>query len=323
MGFYRFCESIGGYGVNVLLDIHYSDFWTDPSHQIVPKDWVNISSVNDMAKAIREFTRDSVQHLIDNDARPDMVSIGNETQTGMLFHNPGGITTSSQGNNGPHYHTDKTERTDGTQGGKWDWTTSRTSSGNFRMRTYFNAGINGVKDADENILTMIHFVRGFSDANGIKNFFYTVEDLDFDVYGLSAYPSMHIGNMGTFTNSLNEISSALGDKKLAIAETSYGFTYETDNMARNLFSATGDQKPISGYPATPQGQASIIRDITEKIANLDNGFGVFYWEGAWTPTKNCGWADKSSKCSYANQAFFSYNGKALGSLDLYQQMKGN
>ena len=67
----------------------------------------------------------------------------------------------------------------------------------------------------------------------------------------------------------------------------------------------------------------MIKALTEAVANLDNGWGAFYWEGAWRIRTGCGWADSASKNSWANQGLFSYDGKALGSLEVYSLMWGN
>ncbi len=307
-------------GLKVLLDIHYSDFWSDPNNQIVPKAWVDINTVSGMAKAISDYTAESINHLKENNALPDMVSIGNETYGGMLMHNPGGITKTGRNNAGPYYSVDHTERTDGTQA-RWNFTNDKSQ--NYNIRTYFKAGVDAVKAVDKNILTMIHFVKGFSNPDLSITFFQTFDDLDIDVYGLSGYSYWHYSNMSTLKTGFSKIAAAFPNKQIAIAETSYGFTYETDNWASNTFSLNNETcKPVSGYPCSIQGQASMLRDTTEVISDISNGFGVFYWEGAWTPTKQSGWADYTSKASWSNQGFFSYNGKSLGSLEVYNKMKG-
>ena len=306
-------------GLKVLLDFHYSDFWTDPTSQIVPKAWVNIKTVSEMAAKIKSYTKESLMHFKKNNALPDMVALGNETYAGMLFHNPGGITKSYRNNLGPYYTTDHTERTDGTQG-RWNFSNDKTA--NTTIRAYFKAGADAVKEVDPNILTTLHFVKGFADPNTSIKFFQTFDDLNIDVYSLSGYIYYHFSNMNTLRSGLTAISEAFPTKKIAIAETSYGFTFETDSWASNTFATSGSCKPVSGYPANIQGQAQLVRDVSEVVANLNNGFGVFYWEGAWTPTKQSGWADASSKASWSNQALFSYNGKALGSLGVYKQMLG-
>jgi arabinogalactan endo-1,4-beta-galactosidase len=35
--------------MGVLLDLHYSDNWADPGHQIIPEDWRNARSIDELA----------------------------------------------------------------------------------------------------------------------------------------------------------------------------------------------------------------------------------------------------------------------------------
>ena len=304
-------------GLKVLLNFHYSDFWADPSNQIIPKAWKDITGSNELACEVQDYTKKALKDLKENGALPDMVQIGNETYRGMFLHNPGGVTTEATGGN-PKYTTEKTTRSNGTEA-EYDFTGSKSSNAN--LRKYVQAAIDGINAVDSSILKMIHFVKGLSDPDTSIKFFQTFDDLDIDVFGLSAYSYYHWSNLATLKSGLTAISEAFPTKKICIAETSYGFTYETDSWAENTFSKSGTAKVISGYPCSIQGQASIIRDATEVVAGLQNGFGMFYWEGAWTPTKYSGWADRNSFSSWANQALFSYNGKALGSLSVYKKMQ--
>ena len=70
------------HGMKLLVDFHYSDFWADPSKQMVPKAWKKMRS-NARVEALYTFTRDSLQTLVDAGVDVGMVQIGNETN-GML-----------------------------------------------------------------------------------------------------------------------------------------------------------------------------------------------------------------------------------------------
>ena len=70
------------YGMKLLVDFHYSDFWADPSKQQAPKAWVGMS-LNEKASAITSYTTESLQKLKDAGVLPYMVQIGNETTTGF------------------------------------------------------------------------------------------------------------------------------------------------------------------------------------------------------------------------------------------------
>ena len=69
-------------------------------------------------------------------------------------------------------------------------------------------------------------------------------------------------------------------KDVVIAETSYCYTSKDGDGAGNSIKGTTDL--VKGYPASIQGQATIIRDVCA-AANEAGALGVFYWEGTWIP----------------------------------------
>lgn len=66
--------------MRVLIDFHYSDFWADPAKQKAPKAWENYS-LEEKEKAVYEYTKDSLQKLINAGVDVGMVQIGNETNS--------------------------------------------------------------------------------------------------------------------------------------------------------------------------------------------------------------------------------------------------
>ena len=67
-----------GYGIKLIVDFHYSDFWADPGKQMPPKAWAEME-LTEKAEALRAFTRDSLRTMLDAGAEIGMVQIGNET----------------------------------------------------------------------------------------------------------------------------------------------------------------------------------------------------------------------------------------------------
>ena len=297
------------FGLKVLLDFHYSDFWSDPSNQVIPKAWAGIKTSADMAKAISDYTSETLVALDEGGAKPDMVAIGNEVTSGILLHMPGQDKGEYTGGN-PGYITGKYNASSDIAG----------KMGTPNFKAYVKAGVDAVKAYDPSIQTMVHVAKGLTAIDTIKGYYNQLDGVDYDVIGLSAYSYYQYSNNSILKSAIDTLASAFPSKKVAIAETAYGFTYEADKNASNIFQSSGTAKPVSGYPCSVQGQASIIADATRTLASNPNGMGCFYWEGAWTPVAFCGWADKASLASWANQGFFSYNGKALGSLGLYQQL---
>lgn len=70
------------YGMKLLVDFHYSDFWADPAKQMVPKAWKDMD-IETKANALYEYTKESLQLLKDNKVDVGMVQIGNETNGAM------------------------------------------------------------------------------------------------------------------------------------------------------------------------------------------------------------------------------------------------
>lgn len=146
-------------GYKFLLDLHYSDTWADPAKQLVPAAWRELTH-EQLVAAVRNYTRDTLAAFAEADAAPDMVQVGNEVISGMLWP-------------------------DGKLPQCWP-----------QFAELLKAGIAGVHDAepDDPPLIMVHIDRG-GDVEGTRYFFdkcrrYNVE---FDVIGQSYYPWWHGG----------------------------------------------------------------------------------------------------------------------------------
>ena len=70
------------YGMKLLVDFHYSDFWADPGKQMVPKAWAGME-IEEKAAALGAYTTQCLETLRDAGVDVGMVQLGNETN-GML-----------------------------------------------------------------------------------------------------------------------------------------------------------------------------------------------------------------------------------------------
>lgn len=70
------------YGMKLLVDFHYSDFWADPSKQMVPKAW-KFMNLEEKTSAIYDYTKESLQKLKKNKVDVGMIQIGNEINNGL------------------------------------------------------------------------------------------------------------------------------------------------------------------------------------------------------------------------------------------------
>lgn len=295
-------------GLKVLIDFHYSDFWADPTKQKAPKAWQDHSTgqrVND----VYEFTKESLQRIVDAGVDVGMVQIGNET--GYAFCGCATWSTSS------------------------DYTVVSFST----IAELMNAGSRAVREIDPNILVVVHNTDPQNSYEWISKEYHD-HNVDYDVFASSYYPNIH-GSMENLQFQLRAIANTYG-KKVMVAETQYPFTSEDgDNYPNALSEKMGDMK----YPLTVQGQAQHVRDMCNLIHNIeDKGLGVFYWECAWIPVGKVwaenepiwgqygsGWASKyaaeydheiAGDYSYGsvvdNQAFFDFNGHPMDSINTFK-----
>ena len=70
------------YGMKLLLNFHYSDFWADPGKQMVPLEWKDME-IEDKADALYSYTKECLELLKDEKVDVGMVQLGNETNGKM------------------------------------------------------------------------------------------------------------------------------------------------------------------------------------------------------------------------------------------------
>ena len=70
------------YDMGLLVDLHYSDFWADPSKQQAPKAWEALS-LEEKEQAIYDYTVESIRKIQDAGVAIGMIQVGNETTNGF------------------------------------------------------------------------------------------------------------------------------------------------------------------------------------------------------------------------------------------------
>jgi len=283
-------------GLKFLLDFHYSDWWADPGKQNIPKAWKGLDS-DQLNQAVYDYTAEVMQALAKADAMPEIVQIGNEVNSGMLW--PAGKTWSEGG-----------EVVGGYDG----------------FAALLSHGIQAVRDTDPNrddqqkkIKIAIHLADG-----GNNDLYHTVFDeltkrsVDFDIIGLSYYSFWH-GPLDRFANNMINVSERY-QKDVLVLEAAYPYTTDDADGYANLVG--GGVLDLGGYKATVQGQATAIRDIIEAVHNVPNGrgLGVFYWEPEWIPVNGAGWAAEQGN-AWENLAMFDFEGNALPSLNVFNAVR--
>lgn len=285
----QMAKRIHAAGDKIYLDIHYSDFWADPSKQIVPAAWAG-QDLDQLTTTVHDYTEQVISAFAQQNTPVDMVSIGNEIRNGMLW---------------PF--------------GQIDWTTD-TGWGN--LAQLLKAGVAGARAGNPSghqLLVMMHFDEGGNNADSTHFYNELVANgVPFDVIGLSYYPFFH-GPLISMKQNVDALAAQF-HKPIVIAESQYPWTLaQADGNATGITVwNTGFIKADSqNYPPTPGGQLSFYNDMQSILAQVPDhlGLGLFYWEPEWIP--GVGW-EPGAGSPNVNLTLFSYTGQALPSVGLFQ-----
>lgn len=281
-------------GMQFLLDLHYSDFWTDPGKQIKPKAWAEYDD-DQLEQAVYDYTCRVLLTLKRENAFPTMIQVGNEVTNGLLW--PNGKM--------PEYD---------------------------NIARFISAGIRAVRAVDAKLPIMVHLDNGGNNAL-YRDWFdhYMERGEDFDIIGLSYYPFWH-GPISDLADNMKDISKRY-QKDVIVAEVSMGYTmedYQTyEKLADEERKGMATKAELAAkvpYPMTPEGQRDFMKEVMQVIRDVPDGRGkgFFYWEPAWLPVPGSGWATPESLAyigdkgpcgnEWANQALFDYDGNALPAL---------
>lgn len=239
-------------GMKVLIDFHYSDFWTDPGKQYTPKAWEG-KTLEEKAEALSTFTKNSLTELLEAGVDVGMVQVGNETNAYFC--------------------------------GEKEWQNICTlfQAGCLAVRdvedTKYGSDIaNGSK-----IMIALHF----ADPQTSGRYAGYAENLDkykvdYDVFASSYYPFFH-GTTTNLTTVLGNIAATYG-KKVMVAETSWATTLEDGDGHDNQIRVGNNDTPH--YEFSVLGQATEVRTVMNAVVNVgEAGIGAFYWEPAWIPVQ--------------------------------------
>lgn len=247
----QMARNIVANGMSFLLDFHYSDFWADPAHQKKPKEWENLSR-EQLEDAVYEYTRDTLLALEKQGTLPDMVQIGNEIRSGLLF--PEGELPDYEG-----------------------------------MVRLINAGIRGAREVAEpdRMQIMIHLDQG-GRYDWLHRWFEGAFEkglLDFDVIGLSYYPFWH----GTYLDLRDSMNRLVRDyrKPIIIAETAYAWRESGKGFIdEEQIRIGGLPATPEGQLRELQAVMHLVTELPEKL-----GKGIYYWEPLCVPGEEGGWSE--------------------------------
>lgn len=289
------------YGMKLLVDFHYSDFWADPTRQLVPKDW-ECMTIEEKQSALYDFTVDSLENILSAGADVGIVQIGNETNNGMAGEtdNENVMALLKSGISAVR-------------------DTSKKHSRQIKTAVHYT----DVNDYDK----MMYYAENLAE-----------HDVDYDIFGVSYYPFWH-GSMETLTTVLSNISKKSG-KQTVVLETSYPYTTEDGDGFANSISdaepAKGYPATVQGQASCIR---DVIAAASEADAigvfywegawipvgsnSADNSALWEQYGSGWASSYSAGYdPDNAGRyfggSSWDNQAFFDFSGHPLESLNVFK-----
>lgn len=287
-------------GYRILMDFHYSDFWADPSKQMLPKAWRNYN-IDELCNAVYEFTKECLEISMREDVAPEMIQVGNEITHGILWPL-----------------------------GQLQFGDKRGNYDNFIRLV--KSGCKACREVIPEAKIALHLERSY-DKEVYREFYTKMQeaDVDYDIIGASYYPYWH-GTPEQLFENLRDCR--VYGKEIVIMELGYGFStepYKLNGEDRRVIFDSEEACPpevAEKYHLTKEGQAAFIRDFL-KTAREEGICGIFYWEPLWIPGEGICWASpeaqkyvheegKPTLNEWANQCLFDYLGNKLPAFDEFK-----
>jgi len=284
-------------GAVFILDIHYSDTWADPQHQIKPAAWKDLGFA-DLQKQVEKYTTDVIEDLQKNGCGPDIVQIGNEITGGTLW--PDAQVAVPLSTVKVYDSTVKPVTPPQPYDDVLQWE---------RLCAILAAGARGVRAASEPghpIRIMIHIDCG-GDWPVTQWFFdhLSAHHIDYDIIGQSYYPYWH----GTLENVRENLAqtAARYQKDILIVETAYPWK----NPQRWA------QRRNMAWPISPRGQEDFLHDLSGTVSRTPDGhgLGVIYWHPELVPAPR-----GIAQWNGGDMALFSGDGEALPAMQLPREI---
>lgn len=258
-------QRIKAAGFNLLLDIHYSDTWTDPGQHSTPSSWTVTSALGD---SVYSYTKRVLTAMIAANARPDFIQVGNEVTYGMLW--PTGHCYPSGANYG---------------------------SGTFdNFVNYLKQGIKACREVCPAAQIVVH--TEMSRASNVTSFYAALNNYnpDFDIIGLSYYPYWH-GALNVLDDLLTNLETTYPNKLIQIVETGYPHAYYPSGASYDLQSTWPATE--AGQKAFATALVSVL-NAHSRVNGLywwfpeANEYGINYTNSVTTDWYNCGWWDNQN-----------------------------
>lgn len=307
------------YGMKLLVDFHYSDFWADPAKQKAPKAWAEMTLAQ-KEQAVYDFTYNSLVEIRSAGGNVGMVQIGNETTSGIA-----GETGNAN-------------------------MARIFKSGSSAVRQFSRSALVALHFTDpQNKDAMVWFADYLNEYN---------VDYDVFAVSYYPYWHGSLSNLTNVLDYAATKYNKFGMVAETSYANDLRDTDGHPNTVSEWNNNTGENLLWDFTPQGQAEEVRAVMNAVNNVSN-GKGLGVFYWEGAWISVGDTrrlggsayderfaqnkllwerygsGWASSYSAeydpddagiyyggCAVENQAFFDPQGKVLPSLSVFKKVRG-
>ncbi|KAI0016076.1 family 53 glycosyl hydrolase [Xylariomycetidae sp. FL0641] len=215
-------------GLDLYIDLFYTDSWADPSQQPIPSGWPE--DVDDLAYTVYNYTLDVANAFADAGISPTIMSVGNEIRAGLLWPT------------GDYDHF-------------------------YNMAQLLHSGAWGIKDSNlaTQPAIMLHLDNGWDWDT--QEWFYSsvlaegpLETSDFDMMGVSYYPFYNEeATLSNLQTTLSNMASTWG-KQIVVAETNWPTSCPSPEYAF--------PSDLTDIPYSAEGQTTFIQRVAEVVEGV-------------------------------------------------------
>ena len=299
------------HNMKICLTFYLSDYWSGATNQYIPAAWAEAGSLQALGDSVYNYVYRFMTRMKEQGTTPEYVSIGNESDYGILYQDLNKSYVSYGG------HT--------------------TQNGIANAVFLFNKAYDAVKAVSAASQVIIHHTGGDQGrSEKCRSFFQSLTENGgkFDIVGGSYYPKWSQDHNSTDDTPAGmlvwaKLMEQNFHKPVIIMETGYSWTQYRPS-GRNGGNYEGQLGMNGSYnEASEKGQCDFMCDLHDKIASDENIVGYMYWDpifvdqqvkGSWITS--C-WAEKYDPAYnqwweagnvISNTTWFDYSGKPLQAL---------
>ncbi|MBN2611412.1 MAG: glycosyl hydrolase 53 family protein [Bacteroidales bacterium] len=272
-------------GMQVMLDIHFSNFWTDPAKQIIPPAWVGVATnITALKDSVYNYVTKVLTALNSDSLMPEIVKIGNENNSGILRHTTLTSTYTASGSVSS------------------DWS---------RHAQLYNIAIKAVRDVSLTTSIKPKISLHYAGTSSLSWWYQNIISngvTDFDIIGFSYYYAWHSGSITNLGNVINTMKTSFPGYEVMVVETGYLWSSQNYDALGNIITTPDPQY----LPVIPEKQREYMVDMTREVMKA-GGTGIIFWEPAWVSTPcRTPWGQGSSQEHVAFFEVDNYNFMANG-----------